>query len=98
MYVACSTLCFSRLTLDDALQAIREHVLLLVREQYRVLHDELTPRLRAENIRFLRPQEWTVRQKEWLHRHFRNELMPVLSPLGLDPVHPFPRILTKSLN
>src|SRR3546814_3137032 len=34
----------------------------------------------------------------WLHTYFQNELMPVLSPLGLDPAHPFPRILNKSLN
>lgn len=86
------------MTATHVLQAIRKEVLHLVREQYRVLHDELTPRLEAEDIRVLKPQEWTSRQREWLHRHFKNELMPVLSPLGLDPVHPFPRILTKSLN
>ncbi|PAM55904.1 RNA degradosome polyphosphate kinase, partial [Acinetobacter baumannii] len=41
---------------------------------------------------------WTHRQKRWLRAYFRNEIMPVLSPLGLDPVHPFPKILNKSLN
>ena len=86
------------LTPAFVLQTIHERALLLVREQYRVLHEELTPRLEAENIRFIKPQDWTGRQRDWLRRHFRKELMPVLSPLGLDPVHPFPRILTKSLN
>ncbi len=86
------------LTPSITLQLIRERVLLLVREQYRILHEVLTPALAAENIRFLGVKDWTGRQRDWLHRHFRHELMPVLSPLGLDPVHPFPRILSKSLN
>jgi len=80
------------------LQLIRQRVLKLVQEQYRILHEVLTPALKKENIRFLGVKDWTSRQRTWLHRHFRNELMPVLSPLGLDPVHPFPRILSKSLN
>jgi polyphosphate kinase len=86
------------LTPSVTLQMIRERVLRLVQEQYRVLHDVLTPALAAENIRFLGIRDWTTRQRDWLHRHFRQELMPVLSPLGLDPVHPFPRIFSKSLN
>ncbi len=86
------------LTPTNLLQLIRQRVLQLVREQYRILHDVLTPALREENIRFLGVEDWSGRQRDWLHRHFRHELMPVLSPLGLDPVHPFPRILSKSLN
>lgn len=86
------------LTPTATLQQIRQRVLMLVREQYRILHEVLTPALAEENIRFLGEKDWTGRQRDWLHRHFRNELMPVLSPLGLDPVHPFPRILSKSLN
>lgn len=86
------------MTPAGTLQAIRETVLRLVRDQYRVLHEVLTPALEAEEIRFLEPADWSGRQHDWLQRYFRNELMPVLSPLGLDPVHPFPRILSKSLN
>ena len=86
------------LTPAATLQLIRQRVLQLVQEQYRILHEVLTPALAEENIRFLGVNDWTGRQRDWLRRHFRNELMPVLSPLGLDPVHPFPRILSKSLN
>lgn len=86
------------LTPSVTLQLIRQRVLQLVNEQYRILHEVLTPALAKENIRFLGVNDWTGRQRDWLHRHFRHELMPVLSPLGLDPVHPFPRILSKSLN
>jgi polyphosphate kinase len=86
------------LTPSAALESIRDSVLELVDEQYRVMNDELTPALAQQGIRILRRSEWTRSQSRWLHRHFRNELMPVLSPLGLDPAHPFPRILNKSLN
>ena len=42
--------------------------------------------------------EWTTAQREWIKDYFFRELMPVLTPIGLDPAHPFPRILNKSLN
>lgn len=86
------------LTPIATLEAIREAVSELVQAQYRVLNDELTPALEAEQIRILKRSQWNRRQQRWLHRHFQRELMPVLSPLGLDPAHPFPRILNKSLN
>ena len=70
----------------------------LVDEQYRIFNDVLVPALEAERIRFLRRGEWTSGQDEWIRSYFRNELLPVLSPIGLDPAHPFPRILNKSLN
>jgi len=86
------------LTPTATLDAIRTAVNELVQAQYRVLNDELAPALEAEQIRILKRSQWNQRQKKWLHRHFQRELMPVLSPLGLDPAHPFPRILNKSLN
>ncbi len=70
----------------------------LVDDQYRVLNEELIPALAEENIRFVRRTQWSERQAEWLRTFFNQELLPVLSPLGLDPAHPFPRILNKSLN
>lgn len=70
----------------------------LVDEQYRVLNEVMIPALDKEKIRFVRRSEWTPEQDAWLRSYFQNELLPVLSPLGLDPAHPFPRILNKSLN
>ena len=49
-------------------------------------------------MRVLGRDSWNARQTRWLRAYFRNEIMPVLSPLGLDPAHPFPKILNKSLN
>ena len=70
----------------------------LVDEQYRVLNEELIPELEKHHIRFVRRTHWNEAAESWLHDFFSQELLPVLSPLGLDPAHPFPRILNKSLN
>lgn len=82
----------------EAMAAISERAHELVEEQYRVLNDVLIPELAAEQIHFVRRKEWTERQEQWLREYFENELLPVISPMGLDPAHPFPRILNKSLN
>ncbi|HEV7776201.1 MAG TPA: polyphosphate kinase 1 [Luteibacter sp.] len=82
----------------ETLARIRERVLELVSAEYVTWHDELRPALAAEGIRFLTREEWTDKQRRWLEGYFQNEIMPVLSPLGLDPAHPFPRILNKTLN
>ncbi|WP_018875336.1 polyphosphate kinase 1 [Thioalkalivibrio sp. ALE31] len=70
----------------------------LVEEQYRTLNDELIPALAAEGIHFVRRTHWSSAQQEWVLQYFREQLQPVLTPIGLDPAHPFPRILNKSLN
>jgi polyphosphate kinase len=70
----------------------------LVDEQYRLWNEELIPALEREQIRFARRGEWTPAQIDWVRHHFEHELLPVLTPMGLDPSHPFPRILNKSLN
>ena len=70
----------------------------LVAEQYRVLNDILLPALEAEGIRFVKRQEWTDKQAAWVKNFYQHDLLPILSPIGLDPAHPFPRILNKSLN
>ena len=70
----------------------------MVAEQYPLLNQEILPALDAEGIRFLRRTTWTDIQREWIRDYFFREVMPVLTPIGLDPSHPFPRILNKSLN
>ncbi len=70
----------------------------IVREQYRVLNEQIIPGLADEGIRFVRRQDWTPAQRRWLREYFDSQLLPVLSPLGLDPAHPFPKVLNKSLN
>ncbi len=70
----------------------------LVAEQYRVLNDVLLPALEQQGIRFFKRQEWNPTQAEWVKNYYEHELLPILCPIGLDPAHPFPRILNKSLN
>jgi polyphosphate kinase len=83
---------------SEVLRAISTRAHELVAEQYRVLNEVLIPQLAEEQIRFVRRNEWTPAQEAWLKEYFENELLPVISPMGLDPAHPFPRILNKSLN
>ncbi|PWK92778.1 polyphosphate kinase 1 [Fulvimonas soli] len=82
----------------ELLARIRARVLDLVGEQYATWRGELGPQLEAEGIRFLTRDRWSERQRRWLQGYFEHEVLPVLSPLGLDPAHPFPRILNKTLN
>ncbi|MCG6934631.1 MAG: polyphosphate kinase 1 [Proteobacteria bacterium] len=86
------------MTPHEILRQLSGHCHELIDEQYRILNEELLPALEEEQIRFIRRTEWTQEQDDWLHNYFRQELLPVLSPIGLDPAHPFPRILNKSLN
>jgi polyphosphate kinase len=83
---------------QEVLNCIAQEARALVDDQYRVLNDIVLPTLERERIRFLRRSEWTPQQEAWVRDYFERELLPVLSPLGLDPAHPFPRILNKSLN
>ncbi|MEO7430663.1 MAG: polyphosphate kinase 1 [Dokdonella sp.] len=82
----------------EILTRIRERTLTLVKAQYDFWNATLLPELEREGVRFSRRDLWTPKQRGWLRGYFRNEILPVLSPLGLDPAHPFPRILNKSLN
>ena len=86
------------LSSGELLTRIRTRVLDLVAQQYETWQHELRPALDAQNIHFLTREDWTPRQRRWLQGYFENEVLPVLSPLGLDPAHPFPRILNKTLN
>jgi len=70
----------------------------IIEDQYFTLNHILIPALEKENIRFLRRNQWNEKQKEWIRKFFLESLQPVLSPIGLDPLHPFPRLLNKSLN
>jgi len=70
----------------------------LVDEQYQILNDELLPALRREKVSFLRRSEWSQAQAQWIKRYFMSQVFPVMSSIGLDPAHPFPRLANKTLN
>ncbi|MEK7843231.1 MAG: RNA degradosome polyphosphate kinase, partial [Pseudomonadota bacterium] len=77
---------------------VSEQTHLLVARQYQLLNEDILPGLANEGINFLRRAAWNDIQREWIKAFFFRELMPVLTPIGLDPSHPFPRVLNKSLN
>ncbi|MCB9551638.1 MAG: polyphosphate kinase 1 [Myxococcales bacterium] len=77
---------------------ISERVRAMIEEQYRTLNADVLPALEAEGIRLLKRSMWSESQRRWVRDYFDNHVAPVLTPVGLDPAHPFPRILNKSLN
>jgi polyphosphate kinase len=82
----------------QTLKLVREQAHELIAHQYQVLNATILPALDSEGIRFLRRTQWNDAQRDWVREFFFNEVMPVLTPIGLDPSHPFPRVLNKSLN
>jgi polyphosphate kinase len=70
----------------------------MVGDQYRLLNEVVLPALANEGIVFPRREQWSAAQRQWIRDYFFRELLPVLTPIGLDPAHPFPRVFNKSLN
>ncbi len=83
---------------QDVLYQIRSRCHELVDRQYKILNEVLFPALNDQNIYCLRRSEWSEPQREWIKDYFEQHILPVISPLGLDPSHPFPRLVNKSLN
>lgn len=69
-----------------------------VERQYQILNESLMPALEEHGLRFLRRGDWNPEQAAWIRDYFEEKIMPVISPIGLDPSHPFPRLVNKSLN
>jgi polyphosphate kinase len=86
------------LSIPEQLSAIHERAQRLVADQYHCLNEVLLPALQEKGIRLLNRPEWPADLERWLEQYFEREIEPVLSPLGLDPARPFPRIQNKSLN
>jgi polyphosphate kinase len=87
-----------RMRPDHVFEQVSAGAHALVARQYQLLNNEILPQLEAEGIRFLRRGDFTSEQAAWVKDYFLKQVMPVLTPIGLDPAHPFPRVLNKSLN
>ena len=86
------------LTPVQLLEEISLSVHQIIEEQYRLLNEEILPALETEGIAVLRRDRWSPALRDWVADFFEHEVAPVLTPIGLDPAHPFPRVLNKSLN
>ncbi|MGV3724396.1 MAG: polyphosphate kinase 1 [Actinomycetota bacterium] len=86
------------MTAEEQLRAISARCHDMVRDQYRYLQKELMPRLAAEGIVHHRMEDLTSEQSRWVKDYFHRQVFPVLTPLALDPSHPFPHLRNRSLN
>ncbi|MFL6644457.1 MAG: polyphosphate kinase 1 [Paraburkholderia fungorum] len=86
------------MSLQHVYDLVVERAQRLVHRQYTMLNDTVFPALETEGIYFHGTEAWNEAQTEWARNYFFDELLPVLTPIGLDPAHPFPRVLNKSLN
>src|SRR6266436_1958042 len=82
----------------EVFEAVSREAHALVAAKYKLLNDTVLPALAREGIVFPRREEWNPAQRQWIREYFFRELLPVLTPIGLDPAHPFPRVFNKSLN
>jgi len=82
------------INLDGASEECRQ----IIARQYALLNDEILPSLSEHGIHLLRRADRNAAQKAWVKQYFDKEVRPLLTPVGLDPAHPFPRVINKSLN
>ncbi len=86
------------MTTREQLDAISVKVHGIVAKQCEALHHEILPELAKHGIRILSPQELSDEQRTALQARFYNDVFPILTPLAIDPGHPFPHLRNKSLN
>jgi polyphosphate kinase len=70
----------------------------IVARQYALLHKEILPQLADKDVHLLRHEGRNEAQRAWVKEYFDREVRPLLTPIGLDPAHPFPQVVNKSLN
>jgi len=83
---------------SETLAAISRRTRKMVEDQYVCWREQLAPALEAENIRFHTYPDVPESEKTHLEDFFLKSVHPVLTPLAVDPAHPFPQLLNKSLN
>ena len=85
-------------TATETVRAVTKRVRRMVEDQYRLWRGELRPSLAKSGIRFLEIEELKEKDRAWLEQYYQQQVRPVLTPLAVDPAHPFPHIQNKSLN
>ena len=85
-------------TASENFRAIVRRVRAMIDQQYSCWRDQLAPALAAKGIRILDVAELGPEDMAWTEDYYRAQVRPVLTPLAIDPAHPFPQLLNKSLN
>ncbi|MBV8547204.1 MAG: polyphosphate kinase 1 [Acidobacteria bacterium] len=96
--IAANVAADSRGTGLKRLQAVRDGARSLLREIYRCLGDELIPAMAKEGIRVELVADLGKKERNFVEEYFCRDLEPILTPLAIDPAHPFPFIANLSLN
>ncbi len=86
------------LTPKQQLKGIRSRVSTLMTDMYRCLSEQLLPELRKAGIRLERFEDLGKKEQAALESYFSKDLAPILTPLAVDPGHPFPFLASKALN
>lgn len=86
------------LSADEVLSQLSKKTHLLIDELYSIFNKKLLPGMQKENIHFYNAKDWTEDIHLWAKHFFKNEVLPIVSPIALDLAHPFPRLFNKSLN
>jgi len=86
------------MTASETLRLVTRRVRHLVDAAYGCWRDQLVPALAEHGIQFLDPVLLGTSDREWIDAYYREKVHPVLTPLAVDPSHPFPQVLNKSLN
>jgi polyphosphate kinase len=86
------------LTAAEILVQVSERVRRMVEDQHRCWREQIEPALVEQRIRFHNYPDVPPEEREHFEKFFRETIYPVLTPLAVDPAHPFPQLLNKSLN
>jgi polyphosphate kinase len=86
------------LVVGDAYLNIVKETQTLVSHKYKIFQKDILPRLEKEGVHLHFESSWTPSQHRWAKTYFEKELVPLLTPIVLDPAHPFPKVINKSLN
>ncbi len=82
----------------EQLRKVRQVTSELCCEQQRLFLEQVQPQLAAEGVHLLSADDLDQQERDWLRQHFQDRVFPVLTPLAVDPGHPFPFISDLSLN
>ncbi|MDT4956018.1 MAG: polyphosphate kinase [Acidobacteriota bacterium] len=86
------------MTITEQLKAIRERLLPMLAEQMRCLREDILPQLKAHDIEIASYDSLSEAEQSLVDSYFIEDVFPVLTPLAVDPSHPFPYISSLSLN
>ena len=86
------------LTATETFRAVTRRVRQMVAQQYLCWRRDLVPQLADNGIRFHEIETLSATDQAWIDGYYRTDVRPVITPLAIDPAHPFPQLLNKSLN